>query len=179
MAASVAASISTPLPSSMGLPLSTAKPPQPSRRQTLQSIGALLLPGAATGCGGGPSAQPDPPSTCTAAPPPAAADWFEVPLDRYPQLLTPGAAVAVRIPEALLDVLLIHTLEGCFLATWRICPHGACTVDYQSAARELRCPCHGSRFAEDGRLLEGPALRALVSFPAAQRGDSVWIHRPL
>ncbi len=35
------------------------------------------------------------------------------------------------------------------------CTHLGCTV--ASEAGELRCPCHGSRFATDGRRLSGPA----------------------
>lgn len=100
-----------------------------------------------------------------------------MPLEEYPALRTPGSAVEVRISEALLDIILIHTIEGCFVATWRICPHGACTVEYFGDTRELHCPCHGSRFSEDGKLLEGPAARALKSFAATQIGDSIFIQR--
>lgn len=150
----------------------------PCRRDALLALGALALGGACASPDGDASPDADASAgSCTAAPAPGEAGWVEVPLSLHPALRVPGSGEAVRIPESLLDVILLHTVEGCFLATWRICPHGACTVDYFPDSRELRCPCHGSRFAEDGRLLQGPAARALVSFPATQVGDSVFIKR--
>jgi Rieske Fe-S protein len=104
--------------------------------------------------------------------------WVEVRLKEYPALREPGGSAAVRLPEALLDVLLLHTTPGCFAAVWRICTHGDCAVDYVPQQALLECPCHGSRFDEEGQVLRGPATRPLAAFPATQVGDSVWIHRP-
>jgi len=35
------------------------------------------------------------------------------------------------------------------------CPHAGCNVKEKNG--EFICPCHGSRFSLEGKLLEGPA----------------------
>ena len=37
------------------------------------------------------------------------------------------------------------------------CPHMGCALRYNSQEHSWDCPCHGSRFAEDGRLIDNPA----------------------
>lgn len=41
------------------------------------------------------------------------------------------------------------------------CTHAGCTVQWNPFEKCWDCPCHGSQFAPDGRVLNGPALRAL------------------
>lgn len=53
-----------------------------------------------------------------------------------------------------------------FYAIVAICTHLGCTPRLD--ADEFVCPCHGSRFARDGRVLAAPATRAL---------DYAWIGR--
>ena len=44
-----------------------------------------------------------------------------------------------------------------------ICPHLGGVVEWNDSDQAWECPLHGSRFAPDGALLEGPATRGLSS----------------
>ncbi|MBW0013365.1 FAD-dependent oxidoreductase [Mycobacterium sp.] len=44
-----------------------------------------------------------------------------------------------------------------------VCPHLGGIVNWNDADQAWECPLHGSRFAPDGTLLEGPATRDLTS----------------
>ena len=37
------------------------------------------------------------------------------------------------------------------------CPHLGCALTWDPKQRVWECPCHGSRFDHEGRLLDGPA----------------------
>lgn len=42
------------------------------------------------------------------------------------------------------------------------CPHLGCALKYNHQEHSWDCPCHGSRFTEDGQLLDGPATGNLI-----------------
>jgi glycine/D-amino acid oxidase-like deaminating enzyme/nitrite reductase/ring-hydroxylating ferredoxin subunit len=49
----------------------------------------------------------------------------------------------------------IHIVSG-------ICTHMGCVVHWNNAEDSWDCPCHGSRFSIDGKVLEGPAFLDLA-----------------
>jgi cytochrome b6-f complex iron-sulfur subunit len=50
-----------------------------------------------------------------------------------------------------------------------VCTHLGCTVNVTPT--ELICPCHGSSFDRQGRVLKGPADRQLSRYQVVERGD--------
>jgi len=42
------------------------------------------------------------------------------------------------------------------------CTHMGCELNWNQAERTWDCPCHGSRFSYDGKILEGPAVAPLT-----------------
>ena len=51
--------------------------------------------------------------------------------------------------------------NGTVHAVSPVCTHMKCLVHWNALETSWDCPCHGSRFAPDGRVLEGPAYRPL------------------
>lgn len=46
-----------------------------------------------------------------------------------------------------------------------ICPHLGCRYNWDAENQHFVCPCHGSVFAKDGKVLHGPAPRPLDKLP--------------
>jgi len=55
--------------------------------------------------------------------------------------------------------------EG-LLAIYKVCTHLGCLYKYEPSTERFECPCHGSKFHQDGTkiLEEGPAPRGLDRF---------------
>jgi Rieske Fe-S protein len=90
-------------------------------------------------------------------------------LAAFPELATADGAIKLQ-PAGLEDpVYVLATSSGEFHAVSPICTHRGCTVDVKGP--RLVCPCHGSTYDRAGRVLRGPAERALTTFPVAREGD--------
>jgi menaquinol-cytochrome c reductase iron-sulfur subunit len=51
-----------------------------------------------------------------------------------------------------------------FRAVSAVCTHLGCTVDLNANGKGFACPCHGSRFDEQAKVISGPAPRPLSWF---------------
>ena len=73
---------------------------------------------------------------------------------------TPYAAVFSPSRSMFRPQLMVNTLEATvnlLTPTVPRCPHLGCALKWNPRERTWDCPCHGSRFGEDGRLLDDPA----------------------
>jgi glycine/D-amino acid oxidase-like deaminating enzyme/nitrite reductase/ring-hydroxylating ferredoxin subunit len=61
--------------------------------------------------------------------------------------------------------------HGLLHAVSPVCTHMGCLVAWSAAEKTWDCPCHGSRFDKDGKVLNGPAANALES-----RKDEAVVH---
>lgn len=82
-------------------------------------------------------------------------DRAAVPLDQ----LRPGCGAIVD--HAGERVAAYRAEDGTVSMVSPVCTHLKCLVHWNAAETSWDCPCHGSRFATDGRVLEGPALTPL------------------
>ena len=69
--------------------------------------------------------------------------------------LAPGEGAVVRIGGQ--PVAVSRDAQGALSAVSAVCRHIGCYVAWNSAEQTWDCPCHGSRYAADGTVLEGPA----------------------
>jgi glycine/D-amino acid oxidase-like deaminating enzyme/nitrite reductase/ring-hydroxylating ferredoxin subunit len=73
--------------------------------------------------------------------------------------LTPGDGALVRIRGR--KTAVYRDEEGTLHGLSPVCRHLYCLVHWNPAERSWDCPCHGSRYAGDGRMIEGPTTEDL------------------
>jgi glycine/D-amino acid oxidase-like deaminating enzyme/nitrite reductase/ring-hydroxylating ferredoxin subunit len=73
--------------------------------------------------------------------------------------LSPGEAAVLKLRGEQLAVL--KDEQGAVHAISAVCTHLGCVLGWNPVDRTWDCPCHGSRFAIDGRVLHGPATTDL------------------
>lgn len=54
-----------------------------------------------------------------------------------------------------------RTKQGDLEAVSAVCTHMKCIVHWNNGEKSWDCPCHGSRFAANGEVIEGPAFHPL------------------
>ena len=73
--------------------------------------------------------------------------------------LEPGEGGILR--DGASKIALYKGTDGLVLRRSAACTHMACLVHWNSFEKCWACPCHGSQFAPDGSVLNGPAVRPL------------------
>ena len=56
-----------------------------------------------------------------------------------------------------------------------ICPHLGCSYDWDAGTSRFMCPCHGSVYTLDGRVVAGPAPRPLDTLPVEIREGRLFV----
>lgn len=90
------------------------------------------------------------------------------------RVLVSAAAADVPLGGALLfrnERLALMRDDAGFYALSLVCTHLGCTVTVSEDS--ISCPCHGSRFDRQGKVLKGPADRSLVRMKVEIRGELV------
>jgi cytochrome b6-f complex iron-sulfur subunit len=73
--------------------------------------------------------------------------------------------------------ILVRTAEGDLRAFSARCTHLNCTVQYDPAAKEIACACHGGQFDLNGKNVGGPPPKPLTSYSVNVRGDEIVVSR--
>lgn len=81
--------------------------------------------------------------------------------------------VLVDHPERTSPIYLRRSSAGEYLALLLECTHKQCRVD--PAPNSLNCPCHGSRYDREGRVVQGPAHQDLTSYEVRQEENVIVI----
>jgi glycine/D-amino acid oxidase-like deaminating enzyme/nitrite reductase/ring-hydroxylating ferredoxin subunit len=92
-------------------------------------------------------------------------------LGRSPTLaeVAPGEAKVVKLNGE--RVAVFRDEGGRAHAVSAVCTHMGCILGWNPADRTWDCPCHGSRFALDGSVVNGPATAALAPKGVAENAE--------
>lgn len=130
------------------------------------------LPATITACGQQTSTSevPSAPSVPAASP---RSDGFEVAgtvadLDKNGYLLNEKMSLG--------KTLVVREKDNQLVAVNPTCTHAGCNVEW-NADQTFICPCHASKFANNGKLLQGPATQSLALYTAKIEGDQVLVKK--
>ena len=71
----------------------------------------------------------------------------------YAALFSPSRSILHRQ----LSINALEATVNLLTPTRKRCPHLGCALKWNPQERSWDCPCHGSRFSEDGKLLDNPS----------------------
>jgi glycine/D-amino acid oxidase-like deaminating enzyme/nitrite reductase/ring-hydroxylating ferredoxin subunit len=89
----------------------------------------------------------------------AYARWLTGAEVESPDEIPPGEGAVIR--RGLHMVAVSRDASGTATERSAVCPHLGCVVAWNRTEKSWDCPCHGSRFAADGHVLNGPAISDL------------------
>lgn len=71
----------------------------------------------------------------------------------------PGEGAVIR--HGLTKAAVHRDTSGRLIVRSAVCSHLGCIVSWNPSAKMWDCPCHGSQFAPDGKVINGPAIKDL------------------
>jgi glycine/D-amino acid oxidase-like deaminating enzyme/nitrite reductase/ring-hydroxylating ferredoxin subunit len=90
---------------------------------------------------------------------------------QYASWVTPGEVSSVEeiqagggaiLRQGLSKIAVHRDKQGMLHERSAVCPHLGCIVAWNATESSWDCPCHGSRFDPDGKVLNGPAITPLA-----------------
>jgi glycine/D-amino acid oxidase-like deaminating enzyme/nitrite reductase/ring-hydroxylating ferredoxin subunit len=99
---------------------------------------------------------------------------------QYAAWVTPGevdsvddiaAGTGAVVRRGLTKIAVSRSDDGSLTELSAVCPHLGCIVEWNSAEYTWDCPCHGSRFRANGRVINGPANRDLEPVSDGEASD--------
>lgn len=73
--------------------------------------------------------------------------------------ILPGEGAVIR--RGLTKAAVHRDTSGRLIVRSAVCTHLGCIVAWNPSAKMWDCPCHGSQFAPDGKVINGPAVKDL------------------
>jgi menaquinol-cytochrome c reductase iron-sulfur subunit len=81
-----------------------------------------------------------------------------------------------KISEATKTAFVIKRAGGNVEAFSNRCTHLGCGVNWDSASRQFRCPCHGGAFDLQGKVVEGPPPEPLTRLLVKVEENKIFIN---
>lgn len=130
------------------------------------ALGAML-----EGCGGSPTSPSNVPQLPMVSGT-RVSGGITLTVDASSPLAAVGSAALMQTSVG--EFLVAHTAQNTFVALSAICTHQTCTIT-GFGNQDYVCPCHGSTFDVNGRVLSGPAPAPLHQYPAQFAGGILTI----
>jgi len=141
-----------------------------SRRSFLGSTALIVLPALCGGCTDDGVATVELPAVTNKT--------IAVSLAEFPMLMNVGGSIIGKASGYANPIVIARVDGNTFAALDAICTHMRCTVAYNALNLTLDCPCHGSTYEVDGRVVTGPAVRPLTPFTVSSDGATLTITLP-
>lgn len=140
-----------------------------SRRQFVQLTGSILIASMSAstlmtllqGCYKDSSNPVQPPPQGTT---------LKIKLDEHPELAQVGGFKTFKVNST--QIIVFRTGQTTFKAISMICTHQGCTTNWVNTVQQFQCPCHGSKYDKDGKVIQGPATQNLPAYRTEYKSDT-------
>lgn len=102
--------------------------------------------------------------------PPTSGTRFTIKLSEHPELGQIGGFKTFTVNST--PIIVFRTGQTTFKAFSMICTHQGCRTNWVNSEQQFHCPCHGSRFDKDGRVIQGPATQNLRTYNTEYKSDT-------
>jgi len=88
----------------------------------------------------------------------------------------PRKFVLIKTEKLNFPICVYRIEENKYVSSLLMCTHQKCELNV--AAGQYSCPCHGSEFSINGKVLEGPAENNLVTYKTTIENEQIIVHIP-